>query len=393
MSKKKKVIIGSCIVMGIGAFLCIIGVALGGRVRGISVGSNGVSVSTLYGTTNGEAPTYQSGEEDLDKFDSIKLETYYADVNIETAKDYGISYNLDDRYEFSYKIENGVLEVIQKRPNNVVSNFTWFSIGDSSQHYSTEREFITIYVPEDSKFECVDFYDECGSVVCDKFYAEELQIRAEYGDVELNGVGSKNATLTLDSGKLNVTSFSDGDFTAKNEYGNTVLKDVTAGQLNITANSGNLEVDEVTADNIIVYNEYGNVLLQKAQADGMDLKANSGSISLEDVETNDVVVKAEYGDVKGYNIKMNSLSGILNSGNCKMKDLTVNKVDLKAEYGSVELDLMTKLADYSYDLETEYGEISLGKKQMGERYESLEEGEKKIVVFCESGNIEIGGVK
>lgn len=392
MSKGKKFVVICCVTMGIGMALCMVGIAMGGRVNGINVGANGVSVSTLHGEQNGKTPLYQTGEEELDKFDGIKIDVSYADVTIQPAEYYGISYNIDERYNFSYKIENGTLVVSQKCPPNMGVDFTWFSIGAASgMNAYTQQEFITVYVPTGSKFQNVDIDNDSGEVVCGNFYADKLNIKSEYSDVKLEKVGSKDAVITMDSGNFKAASFSDGDFTVENEYGNIVLEDVKAGQLKLTANSGNLEVAEVTADSLFVDDEYGNVSLQKIYTDGMNLNADSGSISLADVETNDVVIKAEYGDVDGRNVKTGSLSGTLSSGNCKMKELTVKNVDLKSEYGNVELELMSKLTDYSYNLETEYGEISIGKKKMGENYESLEDGKEKIAVYCESGNVEIEG--
>lgn len=394
MSKGKKFVVGSCIVMGIGMILCIVGVAFGGRVYGVNVGSNGVSVSTMHGEQNGKAPAYQTGEEKLDKFDGIKIEASYADVTIQPAEHYGISYNLDERYEFSYKIENGTLVVSQKSPLNMGVDFIWFGIGNSSGiNVFKEREFITVYIPTDSEFQNVEVYDDSGSVVCGNFYADTLNVKAEYGDVELEKVGSQNATIIMDSGNLQVASFADGDITVENEYGNVELEDVKAGQIKVKANSGNLEATEIAADFLSVKDEYGDISLQNINTNGVNLTADSGKIFLENVETKDVTVYSEYGDVDGKKVKTGSLSGELNSGNCNIRELDVKSVDVKSDYGNVKLKLTTKLTNYSYDLETEYGEISLGKKKMGENYESLEEEKEKIAVYCESGNVEIEGVE
>lgn len=439
MSRGKKFVIGCCMIIGIGIIFCIVGISLGGKVTGINVGSGGVNVYASNAEENGKVHTYQIGDEELERFDSIKIDASYAEVTIQPAEHYGISYKLDERYEFSYEINNGVLVVSQKSPASMGISYSSFSIGNfgvfSSSEYSSntffEKEYITVYVPEGSKFQEVNINARCGDVNGNSFYADTLHLVAEYGDVELEKVESKNAELILDSGNLNISSFAEGDMSVENEYGNVTLKDIKAGQMNLKVVSGQCEAHEVTAEALTVEDEYGDITLEEIQTNGINLTADSGNISLvnvqtgeciayseygnvdgknlkvdsvlataisgkitlEDMETKDVVVYSEYGDVDGYKIKTESFSGEVNNGNCKIRDLHVNSVDMKSEYGDVKLELATKLTDYSYDLKTEYGEISLENEDMGKTYKSLEEKDGKIKIYCESGNVQIEGTK
>ena len=125
----------------------------------------------------------------------------------------------------------------------------------------------------------------------------------------------------------------------------------------------------------------------------MKLTANSGDISLKDVEADDLSVNNEYGNIDGSNVKATSLSGVLDSAGCNLKELCADTITLTTEYGDIKLDLLAKLTDYSYDLETEYGDITIGENEMGESYKSLEEGKNKITIDSDSGNIEIKGLK
>ena len=394
MTKGRKFVVGCCITMGIGVLLCAAGFAMGGSVTGINAGPAGIAVYTPDGSENRTKITYQTGEEQLEKFDGIKIEADYADVTIQPAEHYGISYHIDERYTFSYEIKDGTLAVTQKMPSGISSDFTLVSFGDvSSENEYYEHEFITVYVPKDSELKAVDVNGDSGEVICGNFYAEQLNIEAGYGDVELNEVGSKNASIIMDFGDLEISSFADGDITVENDYGNVVLEDVRAGEVNLKVDSGNLKVSEITADIFKADDNYGDITLQQVEINGINLTADSGNISLEDVKAGDFVVYSVYGNVEGKNIKASSFSGELESGNCKMTELDVKSVDVKSDYGDVKLGLTAKLTDYGYALETEYGEIALDGKDMGETYASLEDEKEKIAVFCESGNIQIEGVK
>ncbi len=394
MSRGRWFVAGCCITIGIGIVFSMAGFIMGGKVTGVNVGPEGVAVYSADGAENGKEFTYQTGEEQLEEFDGIKIVANYADVRIQPAKHYGIAYNLDEGYRFSYEIKDGTLVVTQKKPTGINSDFSLFHFDMMSgmdEYY--EQEFITVYVPEDSEFYEVDIKNASGDVFCGGFYADKLNVEADYGAVELEKAGSKTASIVMDSGNLEITSFTDGDILVENNYGDVILKDVKAGELNFKVDSGKLEASETTADLLTVEDHYGNIALQQVKVNGISLTANSGNISLEDVETENLTVYNDYGSVDGKNVKTDSFTGALESGNCKMEGFDMKQTDIKSDYGDVELELTAKVTDYSYALETEYGKITLGDKDMGVKYRSLEDEKENIAVYCESGDIQIEGAE
>ena len=76
-----------------------------------------------------------------------------------------------------------------------------------------------------------------------------------------------------------------------------------------------------------------------------------------------------------------------------MKELEVKNVKLVSEYGDVTLKLQKPLTDYSYQLQTDYGKVLLGGRDMGENYQSLEQNDNRVDIFCESGDVEVQGVE
>lgn len=352
MSKGKKFVAGCCIAIGVGLVFCLIGIAMGGRVTGVNLSSRGISVYTPQGTVKGEKAVYRTGEEALEKFDSIKIEADYADIMIQPAEDYGISYQIDGRYRFSYEVKKGKLIVTQ----DIAPNGHIFSFGYTADANELRKaQFITIRVPKDSELSLVKIDDDYGDIVCGDFYAEKLEIDSDYGNVELGKVGSENAAIYLDYGDLEISSFSDGNMTVESDYGDIELEDITAKEVKLTA--------------------------------------DSGMISLRDVKTESLAVFDDYGDVKGKKIQAASLSGEIDSGNCGMAELDVKNVKLTSDYGDVSLELTGKLTDYSYNLQTDYGSVTLGDMDMKESYQSLEEGGNKIEIYCDSGSIEIQGAE
>ena len=125
------------------------------------------------------------------------------------------------------------------------ANFTLFGLGvmsDGNERY--EHELIIVYVPTDSEFQNVEIIDDSGEVICGNFYAEKLKIEADYGDVELEKVGSQNTNISMDSGNLQIASSADGDITVENDYGDVELENEKE-KIAVFCESGNIQIEGV----------------------------------------------------------------------------------------------------------------------------------------------------
>lgn len=392
MSKGKKFVAGCCIAIGVGMIFAMTGIAMGGRVTGVSLRPQGIFVYTPQGAVKGEKTIFQAqaGEETLEKFDSIKMDVDYAVVCIQPGENYEISYRIDGMYKFSYEVKNGELVVTQESRSGMNFFSFGYSVGEDELH---KEQMITIRVPKDSAFSSVNISNDYGDIVCGDFTAEKLKIDSDYGNVELGKVGSKNAAIFLDYGDLKILSFSDGDITVESDYGDVTLEDMVAGELKCEIDSGSLSACQVNADSFSIDNDYGDTELETVSAKEVNLTADSGMISLNDVKAEKLIVDSDYGDVKGEKVQTVSLGGDISSGNCEIKELDVKNVKINSEYGDVSLGLTKKLADYNYNLLTEYGHVTLGDIEMKESYQSLEQSGDMVEIYCDSGDIELQGAE
>lgn len=371
MSKGKKFVTGCCIAIGIGVLLSGVGIAMDGRVTGINLGPGGIAVYTPSGTAQDEEIVYQTGEEKLTAFDSIRIEADYADIAIEPAEDYGISYRIDSRYRLSYKITNGMLTIVQENK----TKYSFFSFGYVMTDGTQKEELITVKVPKGSELSSVKIEEDYGDIVCSGFSAEKLEIASDYGDIGLEEVTSAE--------KLEIDS----------DYGDVVLEDIAAGELSCIVDGGNLSASRVTAETVTVENDYGDIGLEEATAGEMSLTADYGMISLKNVETEKLAFQNEYGDVEGENVRTGSLTGEMDSGDCDMKKLDVKNVKLDSDYGNVNLNLTGRLTSYHYNLQTDYGKIMLGNRELKESYQTIEQDGDMLEIYCDSGDIELQGAE
>lgn len=351
MSSGKKFMAVCGVMIAIGVVFTVTGFVMGGRVTGISFDSNGVQVHTpqnAYSSGGTGSYNYEKKTEDLSRFKEIQIDVDYADVKIEVSDHYGISYNMEKRGNFSYEVTGKKLVAKQDMSGNVV-NGNLVSIGSIGGY---QQEYVTVYIPAGSEFSRVEIENTSGDVTLSEFYAEELSLIADYGDVTMTNVGSENADITLNSGELDITDYEGDEFS-------------------------------VTAD-------YGDVSIENAKVSAANLTLNSGELDLISVSCTDLKIESDYGDVDTRDVTTASAVLDLNSGSADLENFAADNIKVTVDYGDADIELAEKLKDYDYDLQTDYGTVYVGEKEMGESYHSLEEKQsKKIEVYCESGDVSI----
>lgn len=338
------------ILTGAGFVLGGIGIAMGGIIHGIQIAPQGIRVyAPLLDKDTGKG-NYIQKEEALEAFDSIQVDMEYADIRVEQSKDdtYTLSYCLSKDRKIQKEVSNGTL-ILQADSQN---SFHWFFMGISSNS-ADQQESVTIRVPKSVNLSDVRLHTESGDIACENAQMDALDITAEYGDVSLYGILAQNIKMNMESGNLRMEQVQGGSCSVKNEYGSLSFYDLA-----LTA--------ELQAEM-----ESGDIKFRDASAKGLELKSS-------------------YGNVTGQHTEFENIRMELESGDCRLEDLLFDRCEIDSSYGNVELDLKKDVTDYSYQLLTEYGDIEIGGKEMGEAYSSLEgKQERQIGIACESGNIRI----
>lgn len=146
MNKGNKFVTGCCITIGVGIAFCLTGFAMGAKVTGVGFGPHGISVYTPEGKVGEQQAVPKAGEEMLPEFDSIKIEVDYADVFLQPAEEYGISYRVDGGNLLSYEIEDGTL-VIKESADKEGFHAEFIHIGYGVAS-GTEKGRIMVGLPE-----------------------------------------------------------------------------------------------------------------------------------------------------------------------------------------------------------------------------------------------------
>ena len=353
MSKTKKFILTCIVLIVSGLFLCGFGYLLGGRFMGIGVGSNGIDVYS-FNEKNTEYH-YKEKEQSLENFNNMDVNIAYADLSIVVSDHYGIAYKVLEDSPFSCDIENGTLKVSQSYRNaSSEASFNLFYFGTSGTDYSAiETQYVTIYVPAGARFDSIVIHNESGKTSVEDLKAGSLSLQNNYGSASLRGISTPELSVNLESGALTLEDIQTDSLTVKDNYGDVKCR--------------NLKVSN-TSDFIL----------------------ESGDLILLDTVLPQLTVNCSYGAFDADNATLENASIKLESGRCDIRRSGFDSLTIDSSYGDVNLNVLSEITDYAYELSTDYGDISIGSHDVGTKYSNFTEShDKEIKINCESGDITI----
>lgn len=391
MFNTKKFVIACACMAGAGLLLSAAGFAMGGRVWGVGLNQDGIYVN-IPDSTGGDSYNYVEKNLDLEQFDSMDISIAFGDLIIEPADHYGISYCVNETCDFSAEVVDGSLKVTKKYPHQVGiwdAGVTFFGYTGNT-NWRQKDEYVKIYIPPEQRFESVVLYNESGKVTVSDFYAKNFQLDAAFGDVKLAGVSSQDANIIMESGNLELFDYADGTLTVTNQFGRKKLDNIKASDVSLSLESGDIEVSQMQANRLVLNQQFGSVVLTDVQiAEETEVQSESGDIKLTDIKAKTLDLTCKFGAITGKGVEAKSGTVEVEGGDCQMDAANIEDLNISSQFGNVKLGIPGPLTDYTYELKSEYGNVKMNDKNMGETYQSIEEAQKKLKVTCESGDIVI----
>lgn len=350
MINRKKFLTGCAVLAGCGAVLAAVGIAFGGMVYGVQLGREGIQVNAAALLDKSESGWIQK-EEKTEAFDRIEIDIDYANVKIMASGTdaYSISYGMYQNGA-SYEVSDGKLLIGQphEKQKHYHTGFYMFSWGNTSR-----EEYVTVKVPKNAGFSSVAVQTDSGNISCEQIQADILKLSADYGDVN--------------------------------------LKEVAAQEMEVKMESGDLKIEQTEGRSCKVEDAYGNVTFSDVKlTEDMTAEMESGDIYFENIKLRDFNLDSSYGKIAGEQAEFRNMAVSAESGDCVWKDVLFQNCSIDSEYGDVKLLLAKPAADYGYRLNTEFGDIRVGKEKMGASYVSVESTKENLIkIQCESGNIRI----
>lgn len=295
----------------------------------------------------------------LDEFSEISVSLSYCDFSILPSDDYALEYRMDGICEEpEYNVSDGSFHFQEGHTQEKYRAGFHFFFNPANFSANQGPFYVNLYVPRDAYFNLLSLSDESGTI--------------EIGDIQ-----AEQAEITADYGNLNIDSFS-------------------GKKLSLNADSGNIDLGNVTCDNLEISDEYGNISADSLIiAKNTVIKLESGNLKVSKLQSDQLTLSNEYGNCTSDEITVKSSDISMESGVLKLRKATLGNTEINSSYGDTTLDLVDDVSNYNYDLKAEYGSVTLNGTNInanddGEIYYQKDNGqENDIRIISESGNIKI----
>lgn len=352
----KRILITSAVMAGTGVVLMGAGIALGGW-PGVVFTQAGIR------SPHEQKEPYRQEKKKISPFSDITVHIgSEADVRIVSSDDenYYIEYMLDGDYSKpKCEIKNGKLSFSQEYQSEYMTGVFGMNFGS----IETEESYVTVYIPKGTTLEYAEVY-------------------TDYGDTEWSDVNGKTVSIEGDCGDLKV-------------------KQAEISSLSLTANEGDALVDTVKTGALAAQFEYGDCTFKGIEGKELSIDSECGDVELEQVSFDKVTVEALEGDVLAKAVSCLTADVTLEYGDFSFDAEKLENLTCRSECGDVELILPEAMEQYQFDLQLEYGDLSLPKDAPRQLYRE-EDGEvsyqileseknkgKKISIVSEEGDVKI----
>lgn len=348
--------------------------------------------------------------------------------------------------------ENGVLIVEEIRKSEEHGKKVLFQInsfiGDYSSSYHSEGSKIIVTVPENASLSTLDInceygrldlgglkadtmniYSESGDMNIQDISAQELKIRNSYGSGELKTVTAGNLSYKAETGSMQFNGINaSGEVSVSGESSSIFLDSVSCKALDMKNSYGSSRIANSKADTLTFQGETGEIDVEGLQLSGdASFKQESSGINLKDFHTDgDLTVANAYGEMTFSNVSANRYNGTQESGGARLDNCTfasifyigqsgklngttlslgdgeisvdygdidldgtfTGELSIRAESGSISLHSNGARQGSSYNLVSEYGDVSVNGEKSA--HAALQAGGKpSFTVQSESSDIKL----
>lgn len=315
-------------------------------------------LSLIMGATNNEIIINDTVFSGIKK---IEINSSLTDIDIKT--------NISSSTHVNYSVEE-----TQEKNNKRKEKTDQTSNNKISYTINNETLIITINQPENNCVSRGNNRMKTMNLNLDIPKEASVTIKNSLGDIAIKGIEGEecviyntmgNVVIENTNAKLDMTVVS-GDLTLRENQGN-LTAEVGRGDFIVDHFLGNIQMNTRTGDSELS-NITGNIDVQSSLGDqkyeqitgNIKSSCSSGDVRISNVKGN-VDLSSSLGDIdfENYigNPTINSSSGDISGTNVELIDM----ITIESTIGDVHFDLVNKMDDLSFDLETNIGTININK--------------------------------
>ncbi len=274
-------------------------------------------------------------------FTKIDINADFADVNIVPADKAGIIIEYYNEKP-EYSVADGKLQIRSKTKGDTFS----FNIGIRS---SFRGDRITVYYPRSNAMAETILITDAGNISIDGLNSESLDIRNDFGDLDMSNITSGNMNIKMSSGNIKANDLKFESFICADDYGDAEFINISGGNMQLHMDSGKVSISE-------------------------------GSIDLFDAEN-------EFGDIITNALSANNVNVALSSGTARLNG-TFGPSQIENSYGNIEFSTSKSVDVYRYEMTADFGDIRINDQKNGSSV-SGGTGQDLLKFDVDSGDIRV----
>lgn len=212
----------------------------------------------------------------------------------------------------------------------------------------------------------INHYGDVEIVASDRFALETSVIKDD--DVTYS---VKDHTLTVEtkSKKKNGFQFGFGSFRTPS-IKIYVPSDVKLKNVVLNSNFGDITIRGLNYQELTLIEDFGDILFKDITGDKTEITQSFGDIQLQQFSSNGFVVESEHGDV--------NIDGTLNG-----------QSTITSNFGDTTLHLQNKKGELGYELQTDFGDLTVDKKEQNSKVSQSYKGDNQLKVTVSHGDLQL----
>lgn len=286
----KKALTVLSVIMVVGVFCVVAGVAMGGSISyQISLPNKAVNVTK----------DYISNTVELDGFESVSVYESNTNVCVKYGETYSVTYKYRAVDAPHIEVENGQLFINVERSFESRANvfldetLTFFDFGNDAANE------LVITVPDDADIYEVNIFVDYGNVYSTDISAHSMQLYANCGNVSVNG-GKFEGGVYCDAqnGNVTVKNLTCSSFVGVPYNSNMVVNSLDTGKLDIVeAYCANIELENCSVSDFEMVIDSGNLTVDNLICNTFNIDSKYSNADVIGLKTKKLCIEDEYGNM------------------------------------------------------------------------------------------------
>ncbi len=226
-----------------------------------------------------------SVSEELEDFKGIDLDLNLADLTIVEGKDFGISYDGEEKLQPTYRVENDVL-ILKQNVKHI-------------SHMNNECN-VTITVPDGTSLDDVSLYMDAGEIALSDLEMNNLTIDADAGDLDMARCTIENVNIDADAGDLDMARCTIENVNIDADAGDLDMEYCTIETGKIDADAGDIDLEDVILSKGEISANAGDIGIQVSDFEELNISADMGAVDVDfpfEIEECSFDLKVDVGDI------------------------------------------------------------------------------------------------